>query len=195
MRQYLGPVPFRLMPRPVAPFKAVPRWTQRIETKLQKTVIAGQARDEQRIAATVDDLSSLSSRTLSDASVSLGRAGRTVGRIDCLEDAEGPGADADDPAATYTEAGDNAAGQPAPDASRYMAAYMAGAAGVAAPGHQEARQGHAHPPSRAQPHSQPASDAAEAQRMAAHDTAPPGVRGCGARHPQPCTHAPYGGHR
>ena len=89
-----------------------------------------------------------------------GLTGRTVGRIDRLEDAEGPsGAD--------NSAGTKAAGQLASDASRYMAATMAGAAGVAPAGHQDASQGHAHPPPRAHPHSQPASDAAEAQRMAA----------------------------
>ena len=81
------------------PFKAVPRWTELLEAKLQKAVLAGQSADPQRITASVDDLSSLSSRTLADAGGSHGRAGRTVGRIDRLEDAEGPGADADDPTA------------------------------------------------------------------------------------------------
>ena len=35
---------------------------------------------------------------------SRGRAGRTVGRIDRLEDAEGPGANADDPTAAINAA-------------------------------------------------------------------------------------------
>ena len=78
------------MPRPAArvPFKAVPRWTEVLETKLQKAVLAGQSADPQLITS-VDDLISLSSWTLPDSDGSRGRAGRTVGRIDRLEDTEG----------------------------------------------------------------------------------------------------------
>ena len=67
--------------------------------------------------------------------------------------------------------------------SRYMSAFMAGAAGVAPPGRQDVGQSHAHSPPRAQPPSLPASDAAEAQRMATrlqHHLAY-GAGGCAAR--------------
>ena len=89
------------MPR--LPFNAVPPWTELLETKLQKAVLAGQSADPQLITASVDDLSSLSCRTLADAGGSRDRAGRTVGRIDRLEDAQGPSADTDDPTAVINE--------------------------------------------------------------------------------------------
>ena len=69
-----GPIPLRLMLRPVArmSFKAVPPWTELLETRLRKALLAGQLADPQRITASVDDLSSLSSRTLADAGGSRG---------------------------------------------------------------------------------------------------------------------------
>ena len=103
--------------------------------------------DPQRITSSVDDLSSLSSRTLADAGGSRSRAGRTVGRINPLEDAEGPCAEADDPTAAKNAAATSAPGQAPPDASKYMAVCMADADGAEPSGNQGAGVGHAHPPS------------------------------------------------
>ena len=139
----------------------MPRWTELLETKLQKAVLAGQSADPQRITASVDDLSSLSSRTLADAGGSRGCAGRTVGRITCLEDAEGPSADADDPTAAINAAAASTPRQVPSEASRYIAAYMADADGAEPPGSQGAGEGHAHPPRRAQPCLLYTSDAAD----------------------------------
>ena len=71
-------------------------------------MLPGQSGDRQRATAAVEDLSSLSLRTLADTGGSCGRASRTVDRTDRLEDTEGPGADTDDPAAAGNDAGANA---------------------------------------------------------------------------------------
>ena len=115
------------MPRPVAraPFKAVPRWTEMLETELQKVMLAGQSGDQQRITTAT---TSVASRTLADTGGRRGHAGRTGGRIDGLEDAEGPSADADNPTSA------SAPHQPPSDTSRYMAAHMADAAAASRQG-------------------------------------------------------------
>lgn len=97
-------------------------------------MLEGQSGDQQHNTTANDDLGSLSTRTLADAGCSRGRVGRTVGRIDRLEDAHGPGADADDPVAANHVTTVNAPGQPPSDASRYITVYMKAAKRVVPPG-------------------------------------------------------------
>ena len=54
--------------------------------------------------------------------------------MDHLEDAEGPGADADNPTTAINAATASASGPASSDTCHYMAAYMAGADGVEPPG-------------------------------------------------------------
>ena len=77
-----------------------------------------------------------------------------------LEDAEGPGADADDPTAAINAANASAPGTAPSDACRYQAAYTAGADGFQPPGNQgagAARLTHHRKPRRSPspPHTQP----------------------------------------
>ena len=111
----------------------------------------------------VDDNSSLSSRTQVDTGGSRSHAGR----IGCLEDAEGPSANADVPTAADNAASACTPSQTLSDASKRMAVYMADAKGIVPRGNQGAGQSHAHPSPRAQPQFQPVSEVAKAQRMAA----------------------------
>jgi hypothetical protein len=94
-----GRATLQLTPRPVAraPFAAIPRWTEALEGKLEKIIAAHRSGNEQRMSDSIDDLNRMPSIALADAKCSQGRAGRTIGNLDCLEETDQLPADTDEP--------------------------------------------------------------------------------------------------